>query len=152
MTDCGTIKINPDRRSLLLSPSTFRPLVYEQDERTAHPRGLEGGSTLKWLPPSLFAQLLGKTKTEGNGINQGGSCPWKKNRKTLVRKSQSNKVQVKGKEHFSLQTFTRLSVVWWQISHFRPPQCFMIFLLAWKEIIQEKKNYWSVKVPGDFTL
>lgn len=35
-----------------------------------------------------------------------------KNRKTLVRKFQPNKVQVKGKEFLSLQTFTRLSVVW----------------------------------------
>lgn len=34
----------------------------------------------------MFAQLLGKMKTEGNGINQGGSCPWKKNRESLVRK------------------------------------------------------------------
>lgn len=97
---------------MLLSPSTFRPLVYEQDEQTAHPRGLEGGSALKWTPASLFAQLLGKTKTEGNGINQGGSCPWKKNRKILVRKSQPNKVQVEEKEFFSLQTYTWLSVIW----------------------------------------
>lgn len=103
------IKINPDRRSLLLSPTPFRPLVYEQDEQTAHPRRLEGGSTLKWLPASLFAQLPGKTRTKGNGINQGGSCPWgKKKIQRLVRKSQPSKVQVGGKEPFSLNTVTWL--------------------------------------------
>lgn len=87
---------------MLLSPSTFRLLVYEQDEQPAHPRGLERGSTLKWPPASLFAQLLGRTKTEGNGINQEGSCPWKKNRKTLVRKSQPNKVQIERIFFFSV--------------------------------------------------
>lgn len=65
----------------------------------------------------------------------------KENRKTLVRKSQPNKVQIEGKEFFFLprQTFTWLNVIWCPISHCRPPTCFMIFLIVWEEIIQKKK-------------
>lgn len=65
-----SIKINPDRGPWLLAFSgPIQAPVYGQDEQPTHPRGSGRGSTLKWPPASLFAQLLGQARTGGNGIN-----------------------------------------------------------------------------------